>query len=571
MSGIVKERPIFIWIKRKGTGMGRSPAWPAGVRPHRDMLSPSRQCVRAGIHGPAGPRDGIGWGPACLLAIGFGAFAVSPPGWAAKDEAKPAPEATAVATASAVKPADTPSLEPFLPPKSARQSAMIAGKKIDYTLTVGSIALKDDKGAVTGEVVYTSYIVSGRNGADRPITFSMNGGPGAASAYLNLGVLGPKHIEFGRDGIYASGSAALADNPNSWLDFTDLVFLDPIGTGYSRSHLDAEATKKTFLRSDEDIHYLADVIESWLRLNGRTLSPKYLIGESYGGYRVPRLAAYLQSDVGIGVSGITLVSPAIDMASLSTDDALSPLPWIIDLPSMTAAVKERRGEPVTADSMAPIEEYARTEFAEDFLAGQGNKAATDRMSARVAQYLDLDPKLVRRLAGRVPAEVFVRESRRDEGKIGSFYESNQLAYDPFPERERTDYFDPDLGATAAFAEAMMDIVNIQVGWKVDARYFINNYQVAMTFDHTDMHKDSPVTDLRKAVANDPSMSVLIAHGYNDLACPYFMSKLVVAQMPLFGVPERVRVAVFPGGHMFYARNDSAAAFKRAAMEAYRAK
>ena len=191
------------------------------------------------------------------------------------------------------------------------------------------------------------------------------------------------------------------------------------------------------------------------------------------------------------------------------------------------------------------------------------------MSARVAEYIDLDPKLVRQMAGRVPVEVFLRESRRGEEKIGSFYESNQTAYDPFPERNRTDYFDPSLGATAAFAEAMTDIVNMQVGWKVDARYYINNYQVAMTFDQTDSHGDSPVTDLRKAVANDPHMSVLIAHGYNDLACPYFLSKLIVAQMPSFGVAERVKVAVFPGGHMFYARPDSAAAFKAEARRVYR--
>jgi carboxypeptidase C (cathepsin A) len=508
-----------------------------------------------------------GWGMTCLMAGILGSMTTSPPAWAQKESDKTTAEAAAPKPAD--KPAEKPSFDPFLPPKTAHQSAIIAGKKIDYALTVGSIALKDDKGTVTGEVVYTAYVLAGRGDADRPVTFAMNGGPGAASAYLNLGAMGPKHINFGRDGIFASDSAALTDNANSWLDFTDLVFIDPIGTGYSRSRLDQEGTKKTFLRTDEDIHYLGEVIESWLRQNGRTLSPKYLAGESYGGYRVPRLAAYLQSELGIGVSGITMVSPAIDMASLSTEDALSPLPWVIYLPSMAAGVKEHRGEPLTPETMAPIELYARTEFVEDFLAGQQDKAATDRMSARVAGYLDLDPKLVRQLAGRVPADVFLRESRRNEGKIGSFYESNQVAYDPFPERERSEYFDPDLGATAAFAEAMMDIVNVEVGWKVDARYYINNYQVAMTFDHTDLHKDSPVTDLRKAVANDPHMSVLIAHGYNDLACPYLMSKLVVAQMPKFGVEERVKVAVFPGGHMFYARPDSAAAFKADARRLYR--
>src|SRR6202789_332732 len=502
------------------------------------------------------------------FALGLGtALAVNCPAWAANDA--PATQATPQAAPPATKAPEKPSLEPFLPAKSVQQFAIIGNKKVEYVLTVGSIPLKDEKGEVTGEVVYTAYVVPTGAGSNRPVTFSMNGGPGAASAYLNLGALGPKHINFGRDGTYASDSPALTDNANSWLDFTDLVFIDPIGTGYSRSHLDEEGTLKTFLKPEEDIHYLGDVIDAWLRLNSRTQSPKYLIGESYGGYRVPRVAQHLQSELGIGVSGIVMVSPALDLASLSRSDALSPISWMINLPSMAAAVKERRGEALTAESMAPVETYAQTEFVEDFFAGQRNKAATERMSARVTQYLGLDPALVRRLAGRVPPDVFLRENRRDEGKIGSFYESNQLAYDPFPERDRTDYNDPNLGSTAAFAEAMINIINDQAGWKVNARYYINNYHVAMTFDHSDSGKDLPVTDLRKAVANDPHMAVLIAHGYNDLACPYLLSKLVVAQMPSFGVAERVKVDVFPGGHMFYARPQSAAAFKHDAMQAYR--
>jgi carboxypeptidase C (cathepsin A) len=508
---------------------------------------------------------------ALLVAATLGLNATSR---GADDESgKAAPGAAAPAAPSGGAGASSkPALEPFLPPKSVHESAVIGGRKIDYVLTVGAIPLKDAKGEVTGEVVYTSYVVPGSAGPTRPVTFSMNGGPGAASAYLNLGVLGPKHVNFGRDGVFASDSAALSDNPNSWLDFTDLVFIDPIGTGYSRSHLDADATLKTFLKTDEDIHYIADVIDSWLRLNDRTLSPKYLIGESYGGYRVPRLAAYLQSEMGIGVSGITLVSPAIDPGALSgtASDALNPLSWMINLPSMAAIAKEHAGQPTTPVSMAPVELYARTEFVQDFFAGQRDKAAVERVSAKVAEYLNLDPKLVRRLDGRIPLDVFLRESHREEGKIGSFYEGNQLAYDPFPEREHTDYFDPSLGATAAFAEAMVNVVNTRVGWKVNARYYINNYQVARTFNREDENQDRPATDLRKAVANDPHMSVLIAHGYNDLACPYFMSKLVVAQMPEFGSQDRVKIAVYPGGHMFYGRPDSAAAFKRDASRNYRA-
>jgi carboxypeptidase C (cathepsin A) len=515
------------------------------------------------------PKTLISWksASAILLTLSLAAIPTIDALGRAADETPPSPPPAAP---PANKPADTPSFEPFPAPKTVHQSAVIGGKKIDYELTVGSIALKDEKGEVAGEVVYTAYVVPSRAGANRPVTFSMNGGPGAASAYLNLGAIGPKHLDFGREGVYASDSAALTDNANSWLDFTDLVFIDPIGTGYSRSRLNEEKTLKTFLNSDEDIHSLAQVIDDWLRLNSRTLSPKYLIGESYGGYRVPRLAEYLQAEMGIGVSGITLVSPFVDPASVTVQDALNPLRWMVDLPTMSASVKERRGEPVTAETMAPIETYVRTEFVQDFFAGQRDKAAVERMSARVTQYLGLDPQLVRRLDGLVPPEVFLREARRDEGKIGSSYEANQTAYDPFPERNESEHYDPSLGATAAFAEAAINVINDQVGWKVNARYYINNFHhVALIFNHTDYNKDQPVTSLRKAVANDPHMAVLIVHGYNDLVCPYMLSKLIVAQMPTFGAPERLKLAVYPGGHMFYARPESASAFKRDAMQNYR--
>jgi carboxypeptidase C (cathepsin A) len=485
----------------------------------------------------------------CLLAL--------PPSRAAD---APAPAAPAPKTPEA------DAIEPFPAPKSIRQSVIIAGKTIEYVLTIGSFGLKDAKGKLTGEIVYAAYTVPGRGAASRPITFAVNGGPGAASAYLNLGVLGPKHIGFGQSGDYASDSPGLSDNPNSWLDFTDLVFIDPIGTGYSRSRVDEEETKKDFLNADADVHYLAEVMTKWLTQNNRQLSPKYLIGESYGGYRVPRLAEYMQTDMGVGVSGITLVSPFLDPPATTNEDALSPLPWVIALPSMVAGAKERRGEPVTPESMAPVELYARTAYVTDFLAGQRDEAAADRMSTQVAQWLRLDPKTVRRLVGRVPRAVFIRESRRDEGKISSGYETNVTGFDPFPEREKSEYIDPELGSSAPFAEAMIDIINNQVGWRIDARYYINNYDVAMKFQRDD--KDAPVSDLRKAAANDPRMAVLIAHGWNDLACPYFESKLLVAQMPAFGVTERVKVRVYPGGHMFYGRPASAAAFRRDAMQSY---
>ena len=471
-------------------------------------------------------------------------------------------------TAKDAAKADT-DLTPFPAPKSIKQSAMIGGKRVDYVATVGSIPVKDAKGKVTGEVVYTAYTVPGR-GTARPVTFAFNGGPGAASVYLNLGAIGPKKVEFGRNGDVPSDSAALRDNANSWLDFTDLVFIDPIGTGYSRARVDPDEAKKQFFKADEDIHYLSRVVYDWLQQNGRMTSRKYLVGESYGGYRVPRLAYYLQTKLGVGLSGITMVSPYLDPPAIGGDDSLSPLPWMIYLPSMAAGNFERQGKALDEATLAPVEQYDRTQFVTDYLAGVRDKAATDRLSAKVAELTGLDPALVRRLDGRVDIMVYLREIRKTQGLVGSVYDSNVTAYDPFPaDANPRGFHDPLLEALLApTTSAMSDFVVNQVGWKVDGHYEALSDAVGEAWDRDTVNNDAPVNDLRRAVAIDPRMAVNIVHGWDDLSCPYFASRLIVDQMPTFGAPDRIKLHMYPGGHMFYARPDSGAALRHDIMLSY---
>ncbi|WBO22549.1 S10 family peptidase [Sphingomonas abietis] len=489
-----------------------------------------------------------------LVALGAPALAADKPDQgdakaAAKDAAKPDSDLT-----------------PFPAAKSIKQSAVIGGKRVDYVATVGSIPVKDDKGKTIGEVVYTAYTVPGR-GAARPVTFAFNGGPGAASVFLNLGAIGPKKVQFGAAGDAPSDPAILHDNANSWLDFTDLVFIDPIGTGFSRTRVDKEATKKAFFTADTDIHYLSRVVYDWLLQNNRMTSRKYLTGESYGGYRVPRLAYYLQTELGVGISGMTMVSPYLDPPAIGEDDALSPLPWMINLTAMAAGNFERQGKPLDETTMGPVELYDRTQYVQDLLAGPSDKAATDRLSAKVAELTGLDPALVRRMNGRVDIGTYLREIRRSQGLIGSVYDSNYTSYDPFPGSADAKYNDPLLTTLIApTTSAMVDFVTNQVGWKVEARYNTLSFEVNKDWDRDD--SDSPVTDLRKAIAIDPKMVVNIVHGWNDLSCPYFGSRLIVAQMPSYGVAERVKLHMYPGGHMFYARADSGAALRKDIMASY---
>jgi carboxypeptidase C (cathepsin A) len=458
------------------------------------------------------------------------------------------------------KPSDGEHALPPLPDdKTIHQKIQLNGKELAYDATVGKLPVRDEKGKIIAEVVYTAYTVPGA--ANRPVTFAVNGGPGAASVFLNMGAIGPKHLQFGDQGD-APSDLTVSDNPSTWLDETDLVFIDPVGTGFSRAREPEDKAKKDFYSTEADIRYLSRIVYDWLVKYGRLSSRKYLVGESYGGYRAPRIALTLQTRMGVGVSGLVMVSPYLDPAAIGDDDALSPLPWMISLPSMAAGNFERQGA-LTPAKMAEVEQYDRTQFVTDFLAGRSDPAAVKRMVAKVTEYTGLDPDLVARMDGRVDIETYLREAHRAEHKIGSVYDSNVTAYDPFPSAAEDRSGNPILNASIApTTSAMVDFITREVGWKTDAHYEALSHDVARAWDR-DHNDDRPVSDLRKAIANDPKMAVLIAHGYNDLACPYFTSRLVIDQLPDFGAPNRVRLAVFPGGHMFYSRPTSNAAFKDA--------
>ncbi len=458
------------------------------------------------------------------------------------------------------KPADKPGEAPALPPDAhVAQSMQLAGKTLNYTATVGTIPVFGADSKKTGEVVYTSYVIEGAN---RPVTFALNGGPGAASVYLNLGAFGPKRVAFGDEGDSPSDPATLVDNQGTWLDFTDLVFIDPIGTGFSRSLVSDDQTKKDFYNTENDIHYLSRVIYDWLTTHKRLQSKKYLVGESYGGYRVPRLTHYLQSQLGVAMNGVVAVSPYLNPVIDEQGD-LSPVPWIVTMPSMAAANLERK-HTLSAETMAPVIAYARGDYAMDLLKGRSDPQALNRIVDRVSELTGLDKTFVRRSGGRIDVGAYLREVFRSEGKLGSVYDSNVTSFDPFPFAPDQRANDPLLESIVApTTTAMVDFVTRVVGWNVSARFNALSYDVATKWD-----RDSPawrrgvVPDLREAVAADAKLWILIVHGWNDLSCPFMGSILTVDQMPMMGDPARVVVREYPGGHMFYSRKDSQGALRR---------
>jgi carboxypeptidase C (cathepsin A) len=471
------------------------------------------------------------------------------------------PAKAAASTADAAKPADkSPDTRPPLPADAhVDQTMQLNGRALKYTATVGTIPVYDNDGKKSADVVFTSYTMEGK---DRPVTFAFNGGPGAASVYLNLGAIGPKHVEFGDEGDSPSDPPTLVDNPGTWLDLSDLVFIDPVGTGFSRSYLKPDETAKAFYTAQTDIEYLSRVVYDWLVKNERLQSRKYIVGESYGGYRVPRITHYLQSQLGVAMNGAVLVSPYLN-PSIDENEDLSPMAWIINLPSMAAAHLERT-HALTPQAMADVIAYARGEYASDLLKGRSDKQATARMVKRVTEMTGLDGDFVRRAGGRIEIGAYLREVAREQGKIGSVYDSNVTSFDPYPYAPDQRSNDPLLESIIApTTSAMVDFVTRVVGWKVNARYNALSYEVGGAWERNSqvLHRGA-VPDLREAVAADPKLQVLIAHGWNDLSCPFMGSVLTVDQMPAMGDPSRVQVHEYPGGHMFYSRPESRAAFKK---------
>jgi carboxypeptidase C (cathepsin A) len=462
---------------------------------------------------------------------------------------------------------DAIDLPPFPADASVKQVTHVAGKTLNYTATVGSLPVRDEKGKKIGEVVFTAYTLDGPKDPNRPVTFAFNGGPGAASVYLNLGAIGPKRVQFGAQGDSPSDPAVLVDNPGTWLDVTDMVFIDPVGTGFSRSLVDKDESKKRFYSIKPDIEYLSRVVYDWLLKNGRMASPKFITGESYGGYRVPRITYFLQTRLGVGINGMVMVSPYLEPPMDQAPD-FSPMTWVTTLPSMAAANYERQGKSLSNAQMAEVESYARGEFVTDLMKGRRDPAAVDRLVTKVTAYTGLDPEFVKRSGGRIEIGAFLRELYRDKGKIGSVYDSNVTQDDPFPWAPQGRRNDPILDAIIApTTSAMVDFDTRIVGWKVDGRFNALSYEVGNDWE-PGVELTEATTDLRQAIAADPKMKVLIAHGWDDLSCPYFVSRLVIDQMPITGDPGRVKLSIYPGGHMFYSRPASQAAFRADVLQVF---
>jgi carboxypeptidase C (cathepsin A) len=440
----------------------------------------------------------------------------------------------------------------------------LPGRMLDFQAQASRVPVADARGRVQAEAGLVAFMRGG--GGRRPVTFVVGGGPGSAAAYLNIGGLGPWRIDFAGS---LSAPRVLQPNPETWLDFTDLVFIDPPGTGYSRISGSSDGRERLW-SVDGDVEALAGVIARWLAANDRLGSPKLFLGQSYGGFRAPALAGILRRSHGVALNGLVLLSPILDYG-WRNHAKTSPLSYASLLPSLAAARLALEGR-VTPEALQDAETYAAGEFITDFLRGLTDAAAVARMVERVTAITGLPPEVVRDARGRIDEQTFQREIARGQGRVVSSYDAGVSSADPDPIVPRPEFADPFLSAARApFTGAMTELFRGKLGVTLREPYHVSSEKV---FDGWNWGSEGglpeAVTPLRRALALDPALRVLVAHGYTDLQTPYFESKLILDQLPDLGDPARIRRVTYPGGHMFYSRADSRAAFRADAEEFLRA-
>jgi carboxypeptidase C (cathepsin A) len=449
--------------------------------------------------------------------------------------------------------------EHFLPAEAVTHHKIrLAGEEIAYSAIAGTLPLRDEKGEKQADIFYVSFLREGvADPSHRPITYAFNGGPGAASAYLDIGALGPRALDFGASGRPPPSLDRVADNPDSWLPFTDLVFIDPVGTGYSRAGSEEAARKYWNVRADLDA--LAQIVRLHLVRIDRLTSPVFLVGESYGGFRAARLSRLLADQQGIAASGVILISPALEFRLMNGDE-FDLLPWALRLPAYAAVMLEAKNQ-LSSEALAEAEQFALNDYLVALAAGPADEQAARHLYARIAELTGLEERIVSRWHGRVPVWAYVKEMRRPDGEVLSSYDGSVAAPDPDPRSQRAED-DPILqGSIAPFTSAFLAYARDELGFDTDLGYELLNGDVSRHWEWRDGESGGrqslgAVDALRRALALHPRMRVLIAHGLTDLVTPYMMSRYVVDHMPQTVTGPRVALKLYPGGHMMYMRSGS---------------
>ena len=400
------------------------------------------------------------------------------------------------------------------------------------------------------EIFSVSYVAEDGD-RDRPVTFVFNGGPGAASAYLHMGAVGPQRVDFPPDGTLPTVPPRLVENESSWLAFSDLVFVDPVGTGFSRviepekkgdgkdgaSRTRTRADPKEYFGYKRDLESLCEFMGRWLSENGRWGSPVFIAGESYGGYRVGRLARMLQEAAGIGLNGAILISPALEITGLTPTD-YDVLGWVDRVPTMAAAAlhhgRSRAFRKGTSLEKALRDvrgvRNGRLRDRSSRAARRYRRRSATRILSRLADLVGLPLDVVVRAEGRVGILTFVRELLRDERKVLGLYDTTITATDPFPDRDDVLVARPDaLGHQPRVHDGRQPDAPLgdrrRDGPRVRAPVVRGLHVVEERCRALTRSRRPPgaTDDFRYGMALNPHMKAFITHGQYDLVTPYYAS------------------------------------------------
>lgn len=456
---------------------------------------------------------------------------------------------------------------PDAPPIQTQHSLTIDGKKLDYTATVGIMRLKDeDKDEVTAGIFFTAYTLNSvENTATRPLVFVFNGGPGSSSVWLHLGALGPGRVRMHDEGWMPAPPFRLEENAYSWLDQADLVFIDPVGTGFSRA---AEVEKKKeFWSVENDLKSVGDFIRLYLTRYKRWHSPLFLAGESYGTTRAAGLASYL-IDRGIAFNGIVLISTVLNFQTIDFVHG-NDLPYVLFLPTYAATAWYHGKLPTdlqqksVEEVVTEVEAWAETEYTT--LLAKGDRLTGEERSTAIAQlarYTGLDPRFIEYSHLRINDQHFYKELLRGDRQTVGRLDSRFKGVDRLHVTEAPE-FDPSFSAIIPPYTAMFNqYVRESLAYETDTLYEILSGTVNQAWEWERGKFPDTSEALRAATAKNQFMKVFVALGYYDLATPHFAAEYTLSHMQLD--PTRranFQLEYYPAGHMMYLDVKSLAKFK----------
>ncbi|HYR74264.1 MAG TPA: hypothetical protein VEM96_00345 [Pyrinomonadaceae bacterium] len=466
------------------------------------------------------------------------------------------PSSSSAQTAQQRGPQERPAQPAEEPPIVSRHEIKAAGRILRYTATVGMMPIKNRDGETEARIFFMAYTLDDAGGRGRrPLTFSFNGGPGSASVWLHLGAIGPKRVRMNSDGTMPAPPYELVDNDQTWLNQTDLVFIDPVGTGYSRAVRPDLASQ--FFGLNGDIESVGEFIRMYLTRYERWTSPLFLAGESYGTTRASALSGYLV-DRGIALNGIVLISTIMNFATTNFA-AGNDLPYELFLPSYAATAWYHKLPPdlqarSVQDVVAEVERWAASDYT--LALEKGDRLTPQERQdvvAKLSRYTGLDSRFIDNANLRVSLNLFRKELLRSERRTIGRLDARFKGFDSNFATDSPDFDASEAAIRPPYTSTFNNYVRTELGYKTDLEYYILGGGITSPWNWgtNNNYVDTSVA-LRTALAKNPYLKIFVAMGYYDMATPYFAAEYTLHHISLDPLLlKNFSTGYYEAGHMMY--------------------